>query len=196
MIVWEVNSKNFGAIAKKAALALQKGKIVACPTDTVYGLVADATDERAVRKVFLIKGRKKMKPLPIFVSSIAMAKKLAKVGSVQEKFLHKVWPGKVTLVLESRGLLAKETGTHASIGLRIPKHKLVQLLLQKVKTPLTGTSANLSGEPPLRESKEIFHQFQNRKHAPDVLIDAGKLLFSRPSMVIDITKEKPVVLRK
>jgi L-threonylcarbamoyladenylate synthase len=196
MIVWEINSKNFETVVKKAALALQKSKVLACPTDTVYGLIADAANKKAVKKVLLIKGRKKTKPLPIFVNSIAMAKRLARVSPSQGRFLKKVWPGKVTLILESRGLLAQETGTQESIGLRIPKHKLVQLILQKVKTPLTGTSANLSGEPPLRDSKEILRQFQNRTYKPDILLDAGNLPFSLPSKVVDITQSKPKVLRK
>lgn len=176
--------------------ALKKGQVLACPTDTVYGLLADATNKKAVAKVFLIKGREKGKSLPVFVSSIAMAKKFARVSSSQEKYMRKAWPGKVTAVLKSRGVLPKETGTQESIGLRIPKHELVQLILQKVKVPLTGTSANLSGEPPLSDSKEVFRQFQNRKYQPDILIDAGKLPFSKPSKVIDITGQKKKVLRK
>jgi len=179
-----------------AVKALEEGKVIVCPTDTVYGLIADATNKKAVERVLIIKGRKEIKPLPIFVKDISMAKKFAKVSPLQERFLRKVWPGKVTAVLESRGLLPKETGTQESIGLRIPKHKLVRLILQKVKLPLTGTSANLSGEPPLSDSKEIFRQFQNRKHKPDVVLDAGILPKSKPSEVIDITGAKQIILRK
>lgn len=195
MNAWEINSKNFGAVAKKAVHALQKGKVLACPTDTVYGLIADATNKKAVQKVLFIKRRKETKPFPIFVKDISMTKRLARVRTSQEKFLRKVWPGKVTVVLESRGILPKETGTQETIGLRIPKHKLVQLILQKAKIPLTGTSANLSGEPTLRDSKEIFRQFQNRRYAPDILIDAGELSFSRPSKVIDVRGQKAKILR-
>ena len=206
MTVWEINPKNFEAVVKKAVYALQKGKVLACPTDTVYGLLADAANRKAVGKVLLIKGREKRKPLPIFVKDIGMAKRLARVRTSQERYMRKVWPGKVTVVLESRGILPaspklqrgepKETGTQESIGLRIPKHKLVQAILQKVKTPLTGTSANLSGEPPLSDSKEIIEQFSKRKYQPDILIDAGKLPFSRPSKVIDMTGVKPIIIRK
>ncbi|TSC56687.1 MAG: tRNA threonylcarbamoyladenosine biosynthesis protein [Parcubacteria group bacterium Greene0714_21] len=196
MIVWKINPKNFGAIAKKAVLALQKGKVLACPTDTVYGLIADAANKKAVQKIFQIKGRDIGKPLPVFVKDVAMAKRIARVSPLQEKYMREVWPGKVTLILESRGLLAKGTGTQESIGLRIPKHKLVQAILQKVNKPVTGTSANLSGEPPLSDSKEIFRKFQNKKSQPDILIDAGKLSFSKPSKVIDIRGKKPITIRK
>lgn len=190
------SKKTLEKITKETAKKLNAGAVVACPTDTVYIWMADATNQKAVQKIFQIKGRKKGKPLPIFVSSIAMAKRFAKVSPLQEKYLKKVWPGKVTAVLKSRGVLPKETGTSRTIGLRIPKHKLAQLILQKAKIPLTGTSANLSGEPPLYDSKEIFRQFQNRKHQPHVLLDAGKLPFSRPSKVIDITGAKPIIIRE
>lgn len=196
MQVWKLSLENIEEMAERAAGAVQKGKILACPTDTVYGLIADAANKKAVKKVLLIKGRKETKPLPIFVKDVAMAQHLARFQTSQKNFLKKVWPGKVTVVLKSRAILPKETGTSQTIGLRIPKHKLTQLILQKAKTPLTGTSTNLSGEPPLYDSKEIFRQFQNRKYAPDILIDAGKLPFSRPSKVIDITGQKKKVLRK
>lgn len=196
MIRWRINPKSFGTLAKNAVSALQKGKALACPTDTVYGLLADATNKKAVKKVLLIKGRKETKPLPIFVKDIAMAQRLARFGTSQKKFLTKVWPGKVTVVLKSRGVLPKETGTSKTIGLRIPKHKLMQLILQKAKKPLTGTSANLSGERPLSDSKEIIKQFAKRKYKPDIVVDGGKLPFSKPSVVIDITGPKKKVLRK
>mgnify|MGYP001582551289 FL=1 len=196
MTIWEINSKNFEAVAKKAALALRKGKVLACPTDTVYGLLTDATNKKAVERVLLIKGREKTKPLPIFVSNIAMAKRLAKVSRGQERFLKKSWPGKVTVVLKSKRILPAETGTTESIALRIPKHSLARLILGKVRRPLTGTSANLSGTPSLSDSKEIIAQFQNRKHKPDMVLDAGVLPKSKPSKVIDITGVKHKVLRK
>jgi len=196
MQVLSLSHQDFQRAVQKATAALLKGKVLVVPTDTVYGLLADATNKKAVSKVFLIKGREQGKPLPIFVKNIAMAKKLARVSPSQEKYMKKVWPGKATLVLESRGVLPKETGTKEYIGLRIPKYKLVQHILQKVKKPLTGTSANLTGKLPFTDSRKVALQFKNRKRAPDILLDAGNLPHSRPSKVLDITKEKPKVLRK
>ena len=181
---------------QEASKALLKGKVLVCPTDTVYGLLADATSKKAVGKVFKIKGRKEGKPLPIFVKDIAMAKTLAKVSFLQEKYMKKVWSGKVTLVLESKGMLPRETGTAERIGLRIPKHWFVQAVLKEVKRPLTGTSANLAEKPSLFESKKVIAQFQKRKHRPDIIINAGKLPYPRPSKVLDITGIKPKILRK
>tara|TARA_Y100000310_G_scaffold344704_1_gene458906 strand:+ start:6270 stop:6860 length:591 start_codon:yes stop_codon:yes gene_type:complete len=196
MQIWDVSLQNKHEIAKNAAAFLKKGKVLVFPTDTVYGLVADATNRKAVQKIFQIKGRKQGKPLPIFVNSITMAKTLAKVSSLQEKYMRKVWPGKVTLVLESKGVLPKETGTAKSIGLRIPKHELLQAILKKARRPLTGTSANLAGNPPFSDGKAVLKEFQEKKYAPDILIDAGRLSRSYPSKVIDITETTPKVLRK
>lgn len=179
-----------------AVNALSQGKVLVCPTDTVYGLLADATNKNAIQKIFQIKGREKGKPLPIFVKDIAMAQRIARFGTSQEKYMRRVWPGKVTVVLKSRGVLPKETGTKDSIGLRIPEHKLVQLILQNANTPLTGTSANLAGQPSVSDSKEIIKQFSERKYKPDIFLDAGKLPLSRPSRVVDITGLKHKILRK
>ena len=196
MQIFSLSQQDFPSVVKKAAAALLKGMVLVCPTDTVYGLLADATNKKAVEKVFKIKGRREGKPLPIFVKDIVMAKTLAEVSFLQEKYMRKVWPGKVTLVLKSRGKLPKETGTAERIGLRIPKHRFAQAVLKEVRRPLTGTSANLAEKPSLSESKKVIAQFQNRKYKPDIVFDAGKLPYSRPSKVIDITGAKSKVLRK
>jgi L-threonylcarbamoyladenylate synthase len=196
MQIVEISKVKTPQLLKEVKKALQQGKVLACPTDTVYIWMVDATNRKAVQKVFQIKGREPGKPLPIFVRDIAMAKKFACISPKQEKaYVKKFWPGKYTFVLESKGILPKETGTKEKIGLRIPKHSLVQAILQETKMPLTGTSANLSGEPPLRDSTELIEQFSKKKHAPDIVLHAGKLPYSRPSQVIDITGNNHKVLR-
>src|SRR3989344_6315117 len=196
MKVLRLTSDDFEKILKEAVRSLKKGNVLACPTDTVYGFVADATNASAVRKIFRIKGREKGKSIPIFVKDITMARTLAKISKVQEKFIGKVWQGKVTVVLESKNKLPKELGTAKTIGLRQPKYKFLNLLLEAYGKPLTGTSANLSSTPSLSDSKEIIAQFQNRKHKPDTVLDAGVLPKSKPSKVIDITEAKHKVIRK
>jgi len=121
---------------------------LACPTDTVYGLICDAKNKKAISRIFLIKKRPKNKPLPVFVRNIAMAKTLAKIDKHQEKFLKKVWPGAVTVILKSKN-------KNSTIGLRIPSHKFV-LGLAKHIGPLTETSANISGKLPAGNVKEIL----------------------------------------
>jgi len=173
---------------KKAVKSIREGKVLVCPTDTVYGLVADATNEKAVEKIYKIKKRSREKPIPIFVKDIEMAKSLAKISPDQEKFLKKVWPGKITVVLQS-----KDKGT---IGLRIPKYKFLLDLIKHIDRPLTGTSANISGKPPSTKIKEVISQFKSQKYQLDLILDAGNLPKSKPSTVLDLTKFPPKILRQ
>lgn len=196
MQVCKLSRGNEKELARKAAAALKQGKVLICPTDTVYGLLADAKNREAVQRTVQIKGRKRGKSLPIFVKDIAMAKGLARVSPFQERHMKKLWPGKVTLVLKSKGKLPEETGTKDTIGLRVPNHEFVAMLLAQLKRPMVGTSANLAGKPSILDNHDIIRQFGKRKYKPDILIEAGKLPFSRPSRVIDIINDKPVILRK
>lgn len=167
-----------------------------CPTDTVYGLVADATNEKAVERVFKIKKREKTKSLPIFIKDLKMAKQLAKINEKQEEFLKRNWPGKVTAVLERKGKRKIYGVERKTIALRIPNYQFINKLLEKTKRPLTGTSANLSGKPSSLKIKEILKQFKNQKLQPDLVIDAGELPKNKPSTVIDLTVLPFKVLRK
>lgn len=172
---------------KKAVKAIREGKILVCPTDTVYGLVCDAANKKAVEKLFKIKKRPRGKPIPIFVRDIKMAKKLAKIDKEQELFLKQVWPGKVTVVLKSKN--------QDKIGLRIPNYKWLLGLAEQLNRPLTGTSANISGRPASTKIKEVLRQFRGQKHQPDLVINAGDLKKSKPSTVIDLTVWSPKILR-
>lgn len=199
MEIIKVSPRNFKKVIEIAARSIKEGKVLVCPTDTVYGLLADATNEKAVKRVFKVKKRPKGKPIPIFVNDIKMAKKLAFIDKSQENFLKKYWPGKVTTVLRRRkdcGLPKILFGRIQTIGLRIPDYKLVNMLLAKLNRPLTGTSANISGEPPSTKIKEVINQFKNQKAQPDLILDSGNLKLSLPSTVIDLTERKLQILRK
>lgn len=201
MEVLKVSAKNLNKRLKEICKAVKESKVLILPTDTVYGLIADAKNETAVKNIFKIKGREFQKMLPIFVRGIKMAKEFAFVDEKQEKFLKKVWPGKITVVLKAKakaerlfkfGIISSER----KIGLRIPKYNLINLLLKKSNSPLTGTSANISGKPFSTKVSEILKQFENRKHKPDLVIDAGDLPKSKPSKVLDLTVQPPEILRQ
>lgn len=183
---------------EKVLAIFKKGGVIICPTDTVYGLVADAVNKKAVEKIFKIKKRDNKKAIPIFVKDIKAAKKLAFIDKKQEKILNKYWPGKFTFILERKqdcGLPKILFGDKKTIALRIPDYKLVKDLLKKLKKPLTGTSANISGKPASTKIREVLKQFEKNKIKPDLIIDAGNLPKNRPSKVIDLTKGEPKVLR-
>lgn len=184
---------------EKATKIIKRGGIIICPTDTVYGLLCDAANGKAVENIFKIKKRDKSNPLPIFVSSLAMAKKLAYIDKKQENFLNEVWPGKVTVVLKRKpncGLPEILFGGKQTIALRVPNYKLIAGIIKKLKMPLAQTSANISGKPASTEIKEVLRQFKTQKDKPDLVIDAGDLPESKPSKIIDLTENKVIILRK
>jgi len=196
MTIFKIDQKNLKEIVKIAVKSIKQGKVIVCSTDTVYGLLADATNEKAVRKIFKIKKRKTQKPIPIFVKDVKTAKNLAYVNENQENFLKKVWPGKVTVVLRPKRKFPKGIGKpKKEIGLRIPNYKIINQLLLIINRPLTSTSANISGKPPSTKIKEILKQFKNQKYQPDLVISADTLPKSKPSTVLDLRIWPPKILR-
>jgi L-threonylcarbamoyladenylate synthase len=195
MKILKTDQENFNQLVEKTVKAIKNGRVIVCPTDTVYGLIADATNKKAVEKIFKIKKRPKNKPVPIFIKDISAAKKLAKINEKQEAFLKSVWPGKITIVLKRKKsrLYGVDKKT---IALRIPKYGLLLSLAKQLNCPLTGTSANISGRPASTKIKEVIEQFKNQKQKLDLVIDAGNLKPAKPSKVINLTSLKPKILRK
>ncbi len=194
MEILKLKKNNFLKIIKKISNEIKKGGVMVLPTDTVYGLIADATNKIAVEKVFKVKKREKEKPLPIFVKDLKMAKALAFINKEQEKFLKKVWPGKVTVVLKRKK--TKLFGVDKkTIGLRVPNYKFINQLLMIINSPLIGTSANISGEPASTKIKEVLKQFEDQEYQPDFVLNVGNLAKGRPSVIIDLTEKEPKILR-
>ncbi len=196
---FEIIPANSKYAVKIAIEHLERGQVIACPTDTVYGLIADATSNEAVEKVFEIKKRNKKKAIPIFVKDIKMAKKFAIMDKDMENFLQEIWPGKITVALKRKknsGLSKALFGGKKTIGLRIPDYKLINQIVLKFGKPLTGTSANISGESPTTKIEKIFEYFEDEKVRPDLVLSAGNLPYSNPSTVVDFSKDKPKIIRK
>ncbi len=168
------------------------GGVAVCPTDTIYGLIGDAGNREAVKKIFRIKRRPSSKPLAIFISDAETAEGLAEISAGQKEFLKKVWPGKVTAVCAARpnnlpqGVISSEN----KIGLRMPDYKILNRLLSSVGFPLAQTSANISGLPASGGIDEIMRQLEKSSCQPDLVLDAGRLPESLPSTVIDLTTFK------
>ncbi len=193
-----ISSRSRGAIEETVKF-LERGQVVVCPTDTVYGLLADATNDKAVEKIFEIKKRNKKKAIPIFIKDVEMAKKIAKIDKDMEGFLEEIWPGKITVALEKKersGLPKLLFGGKKTIGLRVPNYKLIKQIIEKINRPLTGTSANISGNPSSTKIKEVLRQFEKGEVRPDLILDGGDLAKSFPSTVVDFSGRKPKIVRK
>jgi len=183
----------------KAIESLERGQVVVCPTDTVYGLLADATNDKAVERVFQIKKRNKKKAISIFVKDIEMAAKYVLMDKDMENFLDEIWPGRITVALKKKnrsGLSKKISGSKKTIGLRIPEYKLIHEIIKKFKKPLTGTSANISGKSSTVKIEEIYKYFEDEQIRPDLILSAGNLPYNVPSTVIDFSNDKPKIIRR
>lgn len=167
----------------KAAEFLKRGGVVIFPTDTVYGFLADASNKKAVNKIYKIKKRPRSKPLAVFVKDFKMAKELAEISEKQMGMLKKYWPGKYTFVLNRKNKMG-------TIALRIPKYKPLNDLLKKINKPLAQTSANISGKPVLNKINDIIN-FVKKCGTSDVphflIVDGGDLPKRKPSKIIDLT---------
>jgi len=194
MQIIPLTSKNFQAVVEIAGRTIRAGGIVIAPTDTVYGLLADATNKKAVDKIYQIKQRQSDKPLPIFVKNIAMAKKLAKISNKNRKILETKWPGKFTAVFPKKNVKLFGVGDKTT-ALRIPHYPFINSLLETLNIPLIGTSANISGQPSTTKIDDVLNQFKNIKIALDLVINAGDLPDSNPSAIVCLVQSKPKIIR-
>ena len=205
-------NKDYSTAIAEAVAVLSSGGTVVYPTDTLYGLGANALDEKAAEKIFKIKNRSFSKPLPIIIKNMIWAKELAYIEQGMEVILSKVWPmvsnfataggdsfvmGKVTAILPKKNIVPMivSAGT-LSIGMRIADYVFVDKLLGRFGYPLISTSANISGEEPTNDINKIIALFEERDERPDLIIDAGVLPKSEPSTVLDLTNPwQPKILR-
>ena len=175
---------------------LKKGGVIVYPTDTVYGLGANACDYKAVEQIFKIKKRPLTKPLPIIARNINWVKELAYIPPKLEKILVKIWPGSVTIILPKKDIIPSVvTASRKNVGIRIPDSEFTDKLMGKFGYPLTATSANISGEEGSRDPKKIIEAFQDQLWKPDLILDAGILPKSLPSTILDLSTIQPKILR-
>lgn len=177
-----------------AASSLTSGELVAFPTDTFFALGADALNPIAVEDVYLAKGRNPGTPVPLLISEIEMARRLvSEFPSVLKDLAEQFWPGALTIVVPAADtvpdIVTAGTGT---VGLRIPDHNIAVELIRAADTPLTGTSCNLTGRPPIKESSTVEEVFGNQIA---VCIDAPCGDNSAPSTVVAYDDGNITVLR-
>ena len=144
---------------------IKKGDLVCLPTDTLYSLSCDATNDKAVKRVFLAKGRDFNKPLPIFVHSLKQAKHYAIFNDKALMLAEKFWPGQLTMVLPLKmntNLSQYVYGVNTNIAIRIPQHKLLLQILRETQLPLVATSANKSETPNKLNLEEVKSDFKDQ----------------------------------
>lgn len=182
-------------LIQKAASVVRSGGIVIFPTRSLYGLAADAFNEEAVERIFEIKGRRSEKPILVLADSFLMLSCLVRnIPSTAQKIMDSFWPGGITIVFEANeNLPANLTAGSGKIGVRRPGHPVASALVKAVGGPVTGTSANLSGNHGCGMISEIDPDIAERV---DLIIDAGELKGGTGSTVIDVTEDPPVLIRE
>lgn len=178
---------------REAARLVLAGRIIAYPTDTVYGLGCNPFDPEAVER--LVQAKQRVKGgLPLLVSSFREAKRLGEFVATAERLAEKFWPGPLTLIVKPRVKLPlKITGESSSVGLRVPNHGTARKLIEICGGVIVGTSANVSGHPSARSADEAIANLGGRI---DLVLDGGPAPLGRESTVVRVVGNSVTVVRE
>ncbi len=178
----------------KAAVAVRGGQLVVLPTDTLYGIGADAFDHDAVRALLDAKGRGREMPPPVLVPDVRTVDGLAAdVPAYARALIERFWPGPLTVVLHAQPSLMWDLGdTNGTVAVRMPDHELALALLTEIG-PMAVSSANRTGYPAARSLVDAATQLGA---AVEVYLDGGPVRTGLPSTIVDCTGERPVLLRR
>lgn len=177
-----------------AAEIIRQGGLVAFPTETVYGLGADALNEEAAAKIYSAKGRPSDNPLIAHIADISMLKPLVKeIPAVAEKLMEAFWPGPMTLIFNKSDKVPKgTTGGLDTVAIRYPSHPVAQELIRAAGVSIAAPSANLSGKPSPTLGEHVIDDLSGRI---DMIIDGGMVGMGLESTIIDVTVTPPMILR-
>jgi len=173
-------------ITSLGARLIRSGRLVAFPTETVYGIAANLLDKKAIKQLYKIKNRPGTKPFTVHISSLGMIEKLGcSVSKEARALIRKFWPGPITIILRSR--------TGKKIGFRMPANKTALELIKKARVPVVAPSANLSGKTAPKCAADVLRDLDGML---DLVIDSGRTDVGIESTVIDMTVKPPVILRE
>ncbi len=181
-------------LLQEAADIILNNGVIGYPTETVYGLGANALEKRAIEKIFQLKGREKDRPILIILSEVEQVKKLViSFPETAEILARSFWPGALTMVLEASPQLPRQLlGDGNRIGLRIPDNTICLELLRLCGVPITSTSANISGQKNPISAEEVYRNFGNKL---DLIINGGTSLSRIPSTVVAIDNDNIKLIR-
>ena len=183
------------AVLTYAAEILTRGGVIAYPTETFYGLGVDATNEKAIRKIYSIKGRNFNNPVSVIIDQIENLQSFVQqVPDNALLLMQAFWPGALTIVFKaSDGVLPLLTAGTGKIGMRISSHPAARVIAAKLGHPVTATSANLSGAPECSTADDVVNQIGDKL---DAIVDLGKTAGGMGSTIIDVTFNPAKILRQ
>ncbi len=179
----------------EAVAIILKGGIVAFPTESFYGLGADATNPDAIKRLFTIKKRDPNLPILILISSLSeLPKYAAFVPPEAKRAGEKFWPGGLTMVFQSSPILPLVlTAGNGKVGIRVSSHPLAHALSKALNVPITGTSANLSGRAACVTADQVLESLGDDL---DLILDGGITEGKYPSTILDVTSDPPIIIRE
>jgi len=198
MEILNLKKEKVSRIITKMIKVLKRGGLIIYPTETCYGLGADAINPQAVEKVLQFKSERRGKPILIAVADKKMAQEYVEINEVAESLYKNFLPGPVSVVSKSKGKVAPgiESINH-TLGIRIPDYPLILEIIRRFGRPITSTSANPSGRKPPYSLKDILkYTSKKRLKLVDLILDAGRLPIRPPSTVVDTTLQEPTILRQ
>ena len=171
------------------------GGVVALPTESFYGLAVHALNERAIERLFRVKGRREDNPLLILIASReTLGSYVTNVSDKASTLMDRFWPGGLTLVFSADPLLPSSlTAGTGKIGVRLSSHEVPRELAKAVGVPITGTSANRSGQPSCLTTEEVMEAVGRDI---DLIVDGGRTPGGKGSTVLDVTVDPPVIVRE
>ena len=178
----------------QAAKIIRDGKIVAIPTETVYGLAGSIFDEKAIKEIFIAKGRPQDNPLIAHISSIEQINDIClEVPENAKKLADEFWPGPLTIILKRKPCVSDTvTAGLDTVAVRYPSHRIANAIIKEAGVPLVAPSANLSGKPSTTSAKHCIKDLTDRV---PLIIDGGDCEFGLESTIIDASVEPMVLLR-
>ena len=179
---------------KEAAMSIREGNIVLFPTETVYGIGANALDENAVNKIFEAKGRASDNPLIVHICDISMLDNLVKeIGQVEQKLMDNFWPGPLTIIFNRKECIPNNvTAGLDTVGIRMPSNNVARKLIELAELPIAAPSANISGKPSGTKIEDIIDELDGKV---DYILDSGMVDIGVESTVVRVIDNKVHILR-
>ncbi|MBR4145772.1 MAG: threonylcarbamoyl-AMP synthase [Lachnospiraceae bacterium] len=179
---------------REAAEFIQEGKLVAFPTETVYGLGGNAYDSTASARIYAAKGRPSDNPLIVHISEFEEIKPLVKaLPDVAKALADRFWPGPLTMILDKSDAIPKETtGGLDTVAIRMPSHIIANMLIKEAGVPIAAPSANASGRPSTTKAEHVIEDLSGRI---DMIIDGGSSDIGLESTIVDLTVKPALILR-
>jgi L-threonylcarbamoyladenylate synthase len=189
------NEKDLRNGVDRARHIILSGGIVAFPTESFYGLAVNASDENAIGRLFKIKKRMDNMPVLVLIPSLEYLKGyVADVPEIALRLIGRFWPGGLTLLFKAGSAISPLlTADTRKIGIRISSHPLAAALARAVDSPITGTSANISGKPGCVTAKEVYSSLGR---GVDLILDGGETKGGKGSTILDVTVDPPEIIRE